>query len=152
MLSSRKEPRFAIDFECDKQSLKDTTERKWSIVIHDLLLHCKIGVYPHEFNNNQKVLVNLECDYFAPSPQPNTDVSQILCYDTLVKAIQTIAAKDHIYFMENFVEAISDHCLSDSRVQKVKISAMKINALDAAKSVGVKITRRKQTKVILEGY
>ena len=152
MLSQKKEPHFAIDFECQKQSLKDTAERQWSIIIHDLLLHCKIGVYPHEFNTPQEVLINLECDYIAPSPQPNTDVSQILCYDALVKTIQTIATKDHIYFIENFVEAIADHCLSDARVQKITISAMKLNALGATKSVGVKITRRKQAKVTLDDY
>ena len=146
MLSIRREPHFTIDFEYDNQGLADTTERKWSIVINDLLLRLKIGVYPDEFNHFQEVLINLECDYVAPSPQPNTDVSQVLCYNTLVKAIQTIADKGHIYFLENFVETIADHCLGDLRVQQVRISAMKMNALDVTKSVGVKITRGRQTK------
>lgn len=146
MLSQRREPHFAIDFDYDEPTLSVNPKRKWSIVIQDLLIRCKIGILPHELSNSQDILINLECEYLAPSPQPNTDVSQVLCYVTLAKEIDAIANKEHIYFIENFVETIADHCLSDSRVQKIKISAMKKNALDSAKSVGVKITRSRQGK------
>ncbi|MBY0462372.1 MAG: dihydroneopterin aldolase [Alphaproteobacteria bacterium] len=148
MLSTRKEPHFSVDFEYDEPAPLNQAKRAWSIVIQDLLIRCKIGVYPHELGTPQDVLINLECNYLAPLPQPNTDTSQVLCYATLAKDIETIANKEHIYFIENFAETIADHCLSDPRVQKVKISAMKMNALDTAKSVGVKITRSKQTKTL----
>jgi dihydroneopterin aldolase len=146
MLSQRREPHFGIDFDYDDPHPSTKPKRKWSIVIQDLLIRCKIGILPHELSNPQDILINLECEYLAPSPQPNTDVSQVLCYATLAKEIETIANKEHICFLENFVETIADHCLSDSRIQKVKISALKKNALDSAKSVGVKITRSRQGK------
>lgn len=141
MLNKKKEPKLFVDFECDNQEIKENPKRKWSIIIQDLLLHLKIGVYPEEFNNIQEVIVNLECDYIAATPQSNTDTSQILCYATLVKSIQEIGKRNHIYFLENFVEDIANHCLKDRRVRKIKVSAVKKNALEATKSVGVKITR-----------
>ena len=143
MLNKKKEPKLFVDFECDNQEIKENPKRKWSIIIEDLLLHLKIGVYPEEFNNIQEVIVNLECDYIAAAPQSNTDTSQILCYATLVKNIQEIGKRNHIYFLENFVEDIANHCLNDTRVRKIKVSAVKKNALEATKSVGVKITRNK---------
>ena len=148
MLSQRREPHFAIDFDCDEPNPSLNPKRKWSIVIQDLLIRCKVGILPHEISNPQDILINLECEYIAPAPQPNTDVSQVLCYATLAKEIEIIANKEHIYFLENFVETIADHCLRDSRIQKVNISVMKKNAIDSAKSVGVKIIRSRQEKVI----
>ncbi|MBY0280680.1 MAG: dihydroneopterin aldolase [Alphaproteobacteria bacterium] len=146
MLSTRKEPHFSVDFEYDEPAPSNQVKHTWSIVIEDLLIQCKIGVYPHEMNNPQDVLINLECNYLAALPQSNTDTSQILCYATLAKDIEAIANKEHIYFIENLAETIANHCLEDVRVQKVKISAMKVNALDAAKAVGVKITRTRHAK------
>ena len=143
MFSKRKEPKFAIDFSHRQKPVLNTDNKKWSIVIQDLLISCRIGIYPKEQDVYQDVLINLECDYYAPLPTAvNTDVSQVLCYDSLSQEIQAIAQRGHIHFLESFAETIADYCLKDPRTRTVKLSIMKLNALDNAKSAGVKITRR----------
>lgn len=142
MLTARKEPHFAtVDFDYEQPSLATLGQPKWTIIIKDLLVSCKIGIYPSEYNRMQKVIINLKCDYYAPAPTAQVEVSQVLCYDQLIQAIKTHIQKDHIYFIENMAEEIAHICFSDKRVQSVRISIEKLEAIPDTKSVGVEITR-----------
>ena len=103
MLHARKEPHFtSIDFEYEQTSIATVGQPKWTLIIKDLLVSAKLGIYPREFNRPQQVLINLKYDYYAPSPTPQSELNQALCYDQLVKSIKEFAQNEHIHFIETF--------------------------------------------------
>ena len=142
MLHARKEPHFeSINFDYEQPTLATIGQPKWTIIVKDLLVSCKIGVYPHEYNRPQQVMINLKCDYYAPAPTPQIEISQVLCYDHLVQSIQAFIKKDHVYFIETLAEEIANICFADKRVQATRIKVEKLEAIPDVKSVGVEIVR-----------
>ena len=142
MLNARKEPHFTpVDFDYTQPALANIGQPKWTITIKDLLVSCKIGVYPHEYNSPQKVLINLKCDYYAPAPTPQVEISQVLCYDQLIQSIHAFIQKEHVYFIETLAEEIANICLTDRRVHATRVTIEKLEAIPDTKSVGVEIVR-----------
>jgi len=142
MLNVRKEPRFtSVDFDFEDSTLATMGQSKWTVMIKDLLVSCRIGAYPHEYNRSQQVMINLKCDYYAPVPTPQVEMNQVLCYDQIVQSIYTFIKKDHVYFMETLAEEIANICFADQRVQTARVAIEKLEALPDAKSVGIEIVR-----------
>jgi dihydroneopterin aldolase len=142
MLHARKEPHFAsVDFDYEHPALVTVGQPKWTLIIKDLLVSCRVGIYPHEYNRPQQVLINLKCDYYTPTPTPPIEMNQPLCYDQLVQSIHAFIKKDHVHFIENLAEEIANICFSDKRICTTKITIEKLEALADAKSVGIEIVR-----------
>lgn len=117
--------------------------RTWEIIIRDLKVDCLIGIHDYEKTKRQPVLINLTCQALMPTPNDNPDLNHYLCYDQLIKSIQTLAASDHIHLVETLAERIADYCLADERVSRVTVRVEKTTVYANVGSVGVEIIRER---------
>ena len=111
------------------------------ILVQDLVLSCRIGVYDHEKEADQRVRFNLEL-LVGRSPLPVADdIDNVVCYDHVILGIKELIATGHINLVETLAERIADLCLSEPRVQQAKIRVEKLDVLPGKGRVGVEIER-----------
>ena len=64
-------------------------------------------------------------------------------YDHIVADIKAIIAGGHIELIEILAEQVADICLRFERAVQVRVAIAKLDIIDEADAVGVRITRRK---------
>lgn len=119
----------------------DATRSVRHVFIRDLLLDSFIGVYDHEKQNTQKIRVNVDLSVFEDNHSLNDDIDNVVCYETIANAIETIVMSGHVHLVETLAENIAEMSLQDSRVSCVRVRVEKLNAIKNTASVGVEIER-----------
>ena len=65
----------------------------------------------------------------------------VVCYEEVVKKVETIVSAGHINLVETLAEDIAAACLEDARVFVARVRVEKLAAIKNAASVGVEIER-----------
>ena len=126
----------------------------YRVLIRDLVLGARIGVWKREKNVEQRVRVNVELlaqrpgPLLAPCPpnarEPRTGRrDRILRYDTVVAGIRRLIAEGHIDLCETLAERVAILCLENRRVRSVKVRVEKLDVYPDAASVGAEIERHR---------
>ncbi len=120
----------------------------YRVLIRDLVLGARIGVWKREKNVEQRVRVNVELLATRPGPllakEPRTGRrDRILRYDTVVAGIRRIIAEGHIDLCETLAERVATLCLENRRVRSVKVRVEKLDVYPDAASVGAEIERHR---------
>ena len=111
------------------------------VIIRDLVVGAKLGIYTHERHGTQPVRFNIELEV-TPHHAPLQDViGQVVNYDTVVRRVQAIVAAGHINLVETLAERVAAMCLEDQRVVTARVRVEKLAAIPEAASVGVEILR-----------
>ena len=111
------------------------------VIIRDLVVSAKLGIYTHERHGTQPVRLNIELEV-APHHAPLQDaIGQVVDYETVVRRVQAIVAAGHINLVETLAERVAALCLEDERVLSARIRVEKLAAIPEAASVGVEIFR-----------
>ncbi len=111
------------------------------IVIRNLVLSARVGVYRHEKSGPQQVRINLELITEDPRRSPNDEIDHVVSYETVVLGVKEVLAEGHTNLVETLAEKIAELCLSDLRVVGVHVGVEKLHAIPEAESVGVEIKR-----------
>lgn len=108
------------------------------IFVVGLKIEARIGIYAHEADRAQPLLVDVELD--VPSAGPDR-LADTVNYEMVGEAARAIAAQGHINLVEGFAEQLARACLADPRVMRARVRVEKPLALspDAA-AAGVEIT------------
>ena len=119
----------------------------YRIVVRDLLLMCRIGIYEHERLAPQRVRINVDlavAETVSGTPDSFTsdDIANVYNYEDVVKGAKAVIAQRHIDLVETLAEEIAAHCLQDPRVEDVKVRVEKLDVYAEAESVGIEIVRR----------
>ena len=114
------------------------------IEIKDLLVQTIIGVNPGERQERQDVLINLTLFTDTRAPGQSDDISDAVNYRTLAKQVIALAEQSRYFLVEKMAEEIAGICLSDSRIERVRVDIQKPGALTFSRSVGVTIERSLQ--------
>lgn len=118
-------------------------ERYDAIIIRDLVLTLSIGIYDHEKQNPQNVVINIK----AYVPKEDIDnahsIQDALSYEILVKDIAIIAAQKHYELVEELATAIASLCMKYALTQAVAVKIEKPDIIKETKSVGIEILRYK---------
>ena len=113
------------------------------VIIRDLTVGAKLGVYTHERHGTQPVRINIELDV-APQPDSQRDaLTQVVDYEAVVRGVQSIVGAGHINLVETLAERIASLCLADPRVLAVRVRVEKLAAIPEAASVGIEIARHR---------
>ena len=131
-----------------------TTSGTYRVIIRDLVLAARIGVWKREKVVDQRVRINVELlamragPLLAPSPklarEPRTGRrDRILRYDTVVAGIRKIIAEGHIDLCETLAERIASLCLESKRVRSVRVRVEKLDVYPDATSVGAELERHR---------
>ncbi|WNK00950.1 dihydroneopterin aldolase [Thalassospiraceae bacterium LMO-JJ14] len=121
--------------------IADARQRVRHVFVRDLVLLALIGVHDHEHDKPQRVRVNLDLAVRESEKGLDDDLANVVCYEQLVSGVQKIFDQGHVGLVETIAEAISEMCLTDTRVRSARVRVEKLDIFDNAQSVGVEIER-----------
>jgi dihydroneopterin aldolase len=114
----------------------------YRIVVRDLVLPFRIGVYEHEKHGPQRVRVNAEL--LVEAPVRTEALDQVLNYESVIDGIRALAQRGHIPLVEALAEQVLELCFRDRRVVAARVGVDKLDVCPDAESVGVIMTRRRR--------
>lgn len=121
------------------------------VFLRDMVLPARIGVYPHERTEAQRVRINVDLavreDPSPPPAQPMTvaeELARVVDYESLAHKVRAIVGERHVRLVETLAESLAGACLSDARVQVARIRVEKLDVFADAASAGVEIERRQR--------
>ena len=115
-------------------------EKKYSILIKDLILKASVGIYPKEKIRKQKVRFNISI-IATDNIKTKNDISEFVSYEDIIKNVKNIINKGHIPLIENLAQNIAEKCLINKKILKIEIMIEKLETFKEAQSVGIKIIR-----------
>jgi len=125
----------------DARGLRPTRLRR--VFVHDLEIVASIGVYEHEKRYEQRVLISADLwvcdDYDGVSDR----LADVLDYGKVLDDIINLAQGEHVNLNETLAERIARQCLSDPRVERVRVSIAKPDVTRSCRSVGIEIERER---------
>ncbi|WP_426030542.1 dihydroneopterin aldolase [Caulobacter sp. DWP3-1-3b2] len=108
------------------------------VFVRGLKVGAWIGVYDHEHDRQQPLVIDVELDVAASHCEQLGDTVN---YETILQAALSIAAEGHIDLVETFAERLAQACFADSRVTRARVRVEKPLALAPhAAAAGVEIT------------
>ena len=111
------------------------------LLIHDLVIPCRIGVHEHERHGTQRVRINVRV-HVADDEGPIEDsIANVVSYETIVDGIRAIIAGGHINLVETLADRIVELCLANHRVRGVCVRVEKLDLYPDAAGVGVEVER-----------
>lgn len=113
------------------------------ILIEGLVLDAYIGVFDFEYGQTQPVRFDIVVDITPLSIQDSHETHNIVRYDHIVTDIKKLLAAGHIDLVETLAEQVAKACLNYDRANQVCVTVAKLEAINEANGVGVRITRRK---------
>jgi dihydroneopterin aldolase len=121
---------------------------QYRVLIRDLVLGVRIGVWKREKNVEQRVRINVDLLAARAGPllgsEPRTGRrDRIVRYDTIVAGIRRIVAEGHIDLCETLAERIAELSLDSPRVRSVRVRVEKLDVYPDAASVGAEIERQR---------
>lgn len=119
----------------------EDTPRIRRVFVRDLVLAALIGVHRHEQDGRQRVRINLDLEVPEDGAPLSDRLSEVVNYQDIVAGIRKIVAAGHINLVETLAERIAARCLTDRRVQRVRVRVEKLDVFADAASVGVEIER-----------
>lgn len=121
---------------------RDAGESLRHILVRDLELPARIGVYQHERSGHQRIRVNLDVAVAEGDPAAIDDrLANVVDYERMVTGVRSIVAAGHVNLVETLAERIAALCLEDSRVRHVRVRVEKLEVFPDAASVGIEIER-----------
>ena len=115
-------------------------QKKYSVIVKNLVLKASIGIYPKEKKRKQKVRFNISINAKDNINIRNV-ISDFISYDDVIKNVKDIINSGHIPLVENLADKIASKCLRDKRVLNIEIMVEKLEPFKESESVGVKIIR-----------
>lgn len=114
------------------------------VFIRNFRLDMRIGIYPHEQNKKQHVLVNIEFWVPLRDTTPERDsIDEVVNHDFIRPAIQDLVERGHINLQETLCDAIVGICLSHPLVVAVRVTTEKREVYADCESAGVEVFRFK---------
>jgi 7,8-dihydroneopterin aldolase/epimerase/oxygenase len=111
------------------------------VFVRDLEIVGSIGVYEHEKRYEQRILISADLwvrdDYDGKSDR----LADVLDYGKVVDNIVMLVESEHVNLIETLAERIARQCLSDGRVQRVRVRIEKPDVARSFKGVGIEIER-----------
>lgn len=110
------------------------------LLIRDLVLQARIGVFKREKLGPQRVRINVELAV-ADRPVRDERVGDVVRYDKLIAAIRATLAQGHINLVETLAERVAELCLAPADARSVLVRVEKLDTDPEVGAVGVEIHR-----------
>ena len=113
------------------------------IIIKNLKTEGILGIHQREQDTPQPIQINVVMSVDTAKAAAEDDIHQTVNYSTIAKQIIQKVQTTHYYTVEALIAALADLVLENERVKKVWLRVEKTEAVTAAESVGVEITRKR---------
>ncbi len=131
--------------------LASSADKLRHVFLRNLILPARIGVYPHERTQAQRVQVNIDLgvaeDQTPPPADPMTvaqELARVVDYEQIANRVRAIVGERHVRLVETLAERLAVACLADPRVRIARIRVEKLDVFADAASAGVEIERCQQ--------
>ena len=104
--------------------------RNRKIFINNLTIQASVGVYEHEKQNKQKIIVNVQLLLSNDSEPKLDNLESTQDYSQFRKCIIDIIQSQHFHLLEVLVEKIHSTLMVNSYVIGVKVNISKPNIFD----------------------
>jgi len=121
------------------QPKKNKNSIKRSVLIKDFIIHEIIGIHNHEKIKKQKIKFNIVIDVNQNTVPDEKDIKSIVDYEKITTKIQNLTKSKKYNFLESLAEDSFGEIFEDKRVNSVKITIEKPDAIKNADSVGVEV-------------
>lgn len=111
------------------------------VFIKDLVIEMSAGIYDHEKQNKQRVIVSVVLDVETNAGKANTSIDDVVSYEDVKNNIEILASKKHYDLLEEFAEGIASLCLENNLVKKANVTLGKPDIFDNVGLVGIEILR-----------
>ena len=111
--------------------------------IKGLRLDCVVGIYEHERQQSQPLLVDIEIDYDFAAAAGSDAIRDAVDYDHVVTRVTELARRRGFRLIETMAEETAEMLLELSQVQTVRLEIRKPNAIPAAQCSFVRVERRR---------
>ena len=110
-----------------------------------LRIDCVVGVYPHEREQTQPIVIDIELDYdFATAANSDT-VSDAVDYDHVAHGVTELVQRRKFQLLETMAEETADMLLSQhAAVTTVRLEIRKPNAIPAAEWSFARVDRSRR--------
>ena len=116
------------------------------IFIDQLAVAANIGVYEHEKQQAQPLLIDLQCNWEISQAAETDDVAFTMDYDKLVEQINNVINKQHYNLIETLAEVIADTLQETFALRWLQLKISKPQAIANAIAAGVVVERGKKRK------
>ena len=114
-----------------------------AIVIHDLRVETRIGVYEWEQQLAQTIRLDIELGLPSDKVFESADFADALDYAAVVKRLQAFAADHPHKLMERFAQAVADVLMGEFQAPWVKVRVAKLAPIAGVKELGIAIERKR---------
>ena len=115
-------------------------EKKYSVLVKDLILKTSVGIYPKEKIKKQKVRFNISI-IAQDNIKKKNDISEFVSYEDIIKNVKNVINKGHTPLIENLAHNIAEKCLINKKILRIEIMIEKLETFKETESVGIKIVR-----------
>ena len=115
-------------------------EKKYLVLIKDLILNASVGIYPNEKNRTQKVRFNISITA-KDNIKTKNDISELVSYEDVIKNVKNVINKGHTPLIENLAHNLAEKCLINKKILRIEIMIEKLETFKETESVGIKIVR-----------
>jgi len=113
------------------------------VLVDRLELQTMIGVHDAEKRAPQRVWVSLDLSVAETGPAVNDRLEEVLDYGEIVRRVEAVVLAGHINLVETLAERVAAACLTDPKVEAVRVKVEKPDVIANARAVGVEIERRR---------
>jgi dihydroneopterin aldolase len=110
------------------------------ILIRELVVQARIGVFKREKLGPQRVRIDVELDV-ADRPVRDERVGDVVRYDKLIAAIRAMLAQGHVNLVETLAERVAEICLAPADARAARVRVEKLDTDPDVGAVGVEIRR-----------
>ncbi|MBT7130744.1 MAG: dihydroneopterin aldolase [Planctomycetes bacterium] len=114
-----------------------------TIHIEDLVVRTVIGIFDHERDRCQDVLINITIWTDIARAAASDSIEDAVNYRELTKKIIHHVSKSQCLLLERLVQEVSDLILDESQIMATRVKIEKPGALRHSRSVGVEILRER---------
>ena len=113
------------------------------VFVRDLEIVASVGLLEREKRYDQRILVSTELFVRDEYDGTSDRLGDVLDYSKVIDGMTHIIQREHVNLIETLAERIAEFCLTDPRVEMVRVRIEKPEIIENCRSVGVEIERRR---------
>jgi len=124
--------------------VKDKSSTKRRVFIKDFIIQEIIGIHEHEKIKKQKIKFNIVIDVNQNTLPDEKDIKSIIDYEKITNKLENLTKNRKYNFLESLAEDSFKEIFQDKRINSVKITIEKPEAIKGAESVGVEVFKTRK--------
>ena len=117
---------------------------KRTVFIKDFIIEEIIGIHEHEKIKKQKIKFNIVIDVNQNTLPDEKDIKSIIDYEKITNKLENLTKNRKYNFLESLAEDSFKEIFQDKRINSVKITIEKPEAIKGAESVGVEVFKTRK--------